>query len=76
MASVCRYNTATVSIDKKNFLRQFRDTQNKELQHLTAHQFFQVWMHYDKDGKVSFRIPILRIFYGLSLSIAHVIWKV
>ncbi|KAK7790009.1 hypothetical protein R5R35_013338 [Gryllus longicercus] len=33
-----------------NFLRQFRDPHSRELRRLSAHQFMDVWSHYDKDG--------------------------
>jgi hypothetical protein len=37
---------------KENFLRQFRDEQSKEIKHLTAAQFMEIWSHYDTDGKI------------------------
>ncbi|XP_076322469.1 calbindin-32-like [Tachypleus tridentatus] len=36
--------------DAGNFMRQFRDKKTRELKHLTATQFMEVWSHYDKDG--------------------------
>ena len=33
-----------------NFMRQFRDSESKELKQLTASQFMEVWEHYDDDG--------------------------
>lgn len=33
-----------------NFMRQYRDPQSRELRKLSAHQFMEVWSHYDKDG--------------------------
>ncbi|XP_076066262.1 calbindin 53E isoform X2 [Oratosquilla oratoria] len=33
-----------------NFMRQFRDTESRELKKLTANQFMEVWSHYDADG--------------------------
>ena len=33
-----------------NFLRQFRDTESRELKQLSAGQFMGVWEHYDSDG--------------------------
>ena len=35
-----------------NFMRQFRDSESKELKQLTAAQFMEVWDHYDDDGKL------------------------
>ena len=35
---------------KGNFLKQFRDEQSKEFQQLNAHQFMEIWSHYDTDG--------------------------
>ncbi|XP_064640076.1 calbindin-32-like isoform X2 [Lineus longissimus] len=34
----------------KNFLRQFRDKDTKQLKKFTAQQFQEVWTHYDNDG--------------------------
>ena len=34
-----------------NFLRQFRDTESRELKQLSAGQFMGVWEHYDSDGE-------------------------
>ncbi|KAK3929960.1 Calbindin-32 [Frankliniella fusca] len=34
-----------------NFMRQYRDPQSRELRKLSAHQFMEVWSHYDKDGE-------------------------
>lgn len=31
-------------------MRQYRDPQSRELRKLSAHQFMEVWSHYDKDG--------------------------
>ncbi|XP_074645406.1 calbindin-32-like isoform X2 [Tubulanus polymorphus] len=33
-----------------NFLRQFRDSNTKQLKQVTAQQFQEVWNHYDTDG--------------------------
>jgi len=33
-----------------NFMRQFRDTESRELRKLSAVQFMEVWDHYDTDG--------------------------
>ncbi|XP_066900895.1 calbindin-32 isoform X1 [Halyomorpha halys] len=33
-----------------NFMRQFRDPDSRELKKLSAHQFMEVWSHYDKDS--------------------------
>lgn len=33
-----------------NFMRQFRDSETRELTKLSANQFMEVWSHYDKDG--------------------------
>ncbi|BET02355.1 efhand [Nesidiocoris tenuis] len=33
-----------------NFMRQYRDPESRELKKLSAHQFMEVWGHYDKDG--------------------------
>ena len=35
----------------KNFLRQFRDKDTRQLKKFTASQFMEVWSHYDSDGK-------------------------
>ncbi|KAH3771770.1 calbindin-32-like isoform X2 [Dreissena polymorpha] len=37
-------------VDKKNFLRQFRDKETREFRQITASQFMEVWNHYDSDG--------------------------
>ena len=34
-----------------NFMRQFRDSESRELKQLTAQQFMEVWDHYDDDGE-------------------------
>ena len=34
-----------------NFMRQFRDTDSRELKQLTAGQFMTIWEHYDDDGE-------------------------
>ncbi len=34
-----------------NFMRQFRDSESRELKKLTAQQFMEVWDHYDDDGE-------------------------
>ncbi|XP_073988354.1 calbindin 53E isoform X3 [Rhodnius prolixus] len=40
-----------LNLDKAtNFMRQFRDPESRELKKLSAHQFMEVWGHYDKDG--------------------------
>ena len=40
------------SYDKsKNFLRQFRDKNSRQLKKFSATQFMEVWNHYDSDGK-------------------------
>ena len=31
-------------------MRQFRDSESRELKQLTAQQFMEVWEHYDDDG--------------------------
>ena len=36
---------------KVNFLKQFHDERSLQLRKLSAVQFSEVWMHYDKDGK-------------------------
>lgn len=36
-----------------NFMRQFRDSETRELTKLSANQFMEVWSHYDKDGNAS-----------------------
>ena len=36
---------------KVNFLKQFHDERSLQLRRLSAVQFSEVWMHYDKDGK-------------------------
>ncbi len=41
-------NTVT---KRQNFLRQFKDEANNELQKLTSIQFMEIWNHYDADGK-------------------------
>ena len=45
-----------------NFMRQFRDSESRQLKKLTANQFMEVWSHYDADGKltnvlISYRNP-------------------
>ena len=41
------------SYDKsKNFLRQFRDKNSRQLKKFSATQFMEVWNHYDSDGKL------------------------
>lgn len=41
-----------VGIEKaQNFMRQYRDPESRELKKLSAHQFMDVWGHYDKDGE-------------------------
>ena len=35
-----------------NFMRQFRDTDSRELKQLTAGQFMTIWEHYDDDGEL------------------------
>ena len=42
---------ATAKLEATNFMRQFRDTESRELKQLTAVQFMEVWDHYDEDGK-------------------------
>ena len=44
---------ATPKLEATNFMRQFRDTESRELKQLTAVQFMEVWDHYDEDGKWS-----------------------
>ncbi|CAG9806128.1 unnamed protein product [Chironomus riparius] len=40
-----------VNVEKaQNFMRQYRDPESRELKKLSAHQFMDVWSHYDKDG--------------------------
>jgi hypothetical protein len=34
-----------------NFLNKFRDSESRQITRLSAHQFMQVWEHYDEDGK-------------------------
>jgi hypothetical protein len=34
-----------------NFLNKFRDSESRQITKLSAHQFMQVWEHYDEDGK-------------------------
>ena len=38
--------------EKVNFLKQFHDEKSLQLQKLSAVQFMEVWLHYDKDGKM------------------------
>ena len=38
--------------NSSNFLRQFRDSETRQLKKFTATQFMEVWNHYDEDGKV------------------------
>jgi len=33
-----------------NFLQKFRDINTRQLKNFSAHQFLEVWNHYDKDG--------------------------
>lgn len=40
----------------QNFMRQYRDPESRELKKLSAHQFMDVWSHYDKDGKGNFSL--------------------
>lgn len=35
----------------KNFLRQFRDKNSRQLKKFSATQFMEVWNHYDSDGE-------------------------
>jgi hypothetical protein len=35
-----------------NFLNKFRDSESRQITRLSAHQFMQVWEHYDEDGKL------------------------
>ena len=42
---------ATTRGEKVNFLKQFHDERSMQLHKLSAVQFMDVWMHYDKDGK-------------------------
>ena len=45
------------SYDKsKNFLRQFRDKNSRQLKKFSATQFMEVWNHYDSDGKFNILI--------------------
>lgn len=37
----------------KNFMRQYRDPESRELKKLSANQFMEVWSHYDQDGELS-----------------------
>ncbi|XP_023319585.1 calbindin-32 [Eurytemora carolleeae] len=37
-------------LNESNFLRQFRDSDSREISKLSAAQFIQVWEHYDEDG--------------------------
>lgn len=37
-------------LETTNFMRQFRDSESRELKQLTAQQFMDVWDHYDEDG--------------------------
>jgi hypothetical protein len=39
------------ALNTTNFMRQFRDSESRELKQLTAQQFMDVWEHYDDDGK-------------------------
>lgn len=51
-----------VNVDKaQNFMRQYRDPESRELKKLSAHQFMDVWSHYDKDGKM---VYFLRYHYA------------
>ena len=34
-----------------NFMRQFRDSDSRELKKLSSNQFMEVWSHYDSDGE-------------------------
>ena len=43
--------TAKGKLDTSNFMRQFRDSDSRELKQLTAVQFMEVWDHYDDDGE-------------------------
>jgi len=36
--------------NSSNFLRQFRDSETRQLKKFTATQFMEVWNHYDEDG--------------------------
>ena len=57
-------NTRGVKI---NFLKQFQDERSLQLHKLSAVQFMEVWMHYDKDGKENVDIsgnfsPMLELY--------------
>lgn len=44
-------DTKKAGIEKaKNFMRQYRDPESRELKKLSANQFMEVWSHYDQDG--------------------------
>ena len=34
-----------------NFMRQFRDSDSRELKKLSSNQFMEVWSHYDSDDR-------------------------
>lgn len=46
-------DTKKAGIEKaKNFMRQYRDPESRELKKLSANQFMEVWSHYDQDGEL------------------------
>lgn len=61
-----------------NFMRQFRDSETRELTKLSANQFMEVWSHYDKDGNTinhtaaySSSLPRWHLNVALTRNLAH-----
>ena len=53
------------SYDKsKNFLRQFRDKNSRQLKKFSATQFMEVWNHYDSDGKSLYLFNLVNLSEG------------
>ena len=62
--------------EKVNFLKQFHDEKSLQLQKLSAVQFMEVWMHYDKDGKLikTFKCQGYQDGTNIYLEIFHQSW--
>ena len=60
------------SYDKsKNFLRQFRDKNSRQLKKFSATQFMEVWNHYDSDGKLLYLFILVNLSEG-SYFVVHI----
>ena len=56
-----------------NFMRQFRDTDSRELKQLTAGQFMTIWEHYDDDGEFC-HVAVCMNMHGLLQKTVHKLW--